>query len=214
MKNSEKQIVFFFPVLFFVFVISPVFAYTITDISVTPAEYSYAGTPVTVTMNFDFPPSGGETFHYTNVLQMSTDLENPQWSYTIILDGVENPQVTKMRSELSLSGFLLCKPATMHENVRVTLQGDIPANPLTSQSLVKIQEIDSENRVVGSVTDLAMPVGSISTTKQIPTSIPADTSTPPVGNISFSPVQTSPVGIKAVLLAVGFIGLYLLHQRR
>jgi hypothetical protein len=215
MKKWVKKIVFFFLVIFFICVISPVSAFTVTDISVNPSEYLPAGTPVTVTMNIGFPPSGGETFHSTNELQMSTDLENPQWGYNLILDGVEieNPQPTKMRSEISLSGFLLSKPATMHENLRVTLYGNIPSNPTAGQNLVKIQEIDSNNNVVGSVTNRAMPVSSISSTIPTPTSIPAKTSAPSVGSIIVSPIQTAPIGFELVLIAVGFGGLFLALRR-
>ena len=76
-----------------------------------------------VSYKIQFAASSGETFPSGSELQMSTDLESPKWTWTLILDGVENPRPQASGRMLSLSGFELSYPSKVDQSVRVTLEG-------------------------------------------------------------------------------------------
>lgn len=109
------------------------------------------GTQVSVTYRVDFTASGAETFPPTNELQMSTDLEKPTWTYSLVLDSVETPQPTSTGRMLSVSGWILSYPASVQESLKVTLDGTAPTVQTTSnKTIIKLQEVDSHNNVVTS----------------------------------------------------------------
>nr|WP_319375246.1 PEGA domain-containing protein [uncultured Methanoregula sp.] len=153
-------------------------AFTISSFTVNPSGTQTAGTAMTVTSKIDFPLSGSTTFPSSDNLQLTTNLENPQWTYTIILDGIENPRPSVTGQTLSLTGFELSYKSGVAESVRVTLTGTIPTNPSSSQNLLKVVEYDSSNTIISStVYAQTMPVATTS---------PTPTPTPSVGSISVS----------------------------
>lgn len=107
------------------------------------------GTPVSVTYRVDFTASGAETFPSTNELDMSTDLEKPSWTYSLVLDGVETPQPASTGRMLSVSGWILAYPASVEESLKVTLEGTAPTVQTTSnKTIIQLQEVDSHNNIV------------------------------------------------------------------
>ena len=54
--------------------------------------------------------TAGDTFPVGSDLVMTTDLANPKWTYTIVLDTVENPRNPVGGQTLDLSGFELSYP--------------------------------------------------------------------------------------------------------
>jgi len=96
---------------------------------VNPGGPVTSGTPVTVTSTIDFVLTGTEaTFPMDHDLVFSTALDNPQWSYILVLDGVENKRPARPGTVLDLSGFELSYPGNLNEErVVVTLQGTAPA---------------------------------------------------------------------------------------
>ncbi|MFA4860551.1 hypothetical protein [Methanoregula sp.] len=82
---------------------------------------------------------------------MTTDLEKPQWTYTILLDGIENPRQPTGGRTLTITGFELSYKSGVEESIRVTLQGTVPAVTKTSEkTIVKIGEYDSGNSLITS----------------------------------------------------------------
>ena len=118
-------------------------------LSIDPSGYLKSGTPVIVSFILDFRASGGETFPPSSSLQLITDLENPKWTWTLILNDVENPRPQSNSRILELSGWDLAYPSDVEESVSVTLEGVAPSvASTTNKSIIKIQEVDSHNNVV------------------------------------------------------------------
>jgi hypothetical protein len=148
MKGVMKWIVLATIILFLVPVVS---AFTVSSVTIDPSGSLTPGTPVMVSYKIQFAASSGETFPSGSELQMSTDLESPKWTWTLILDGVENPRPQAGGRMLSLSGFELSYPAKVDQSVRVTLEGKTPTvEKTTEKSIIKIQEVDAHSNVIES----------------------------------------------------------------
>jgi len=165
---NVKHAIFF--IIIILLSISPVSAFTVSSVTMDPSgQVLTKGTPVTITYTIDFPVSGGVTFPSKDELQMSTDLDSPKWTYTLIIDGVENPRPQVWGSMLSLSGFELSYSANVEESVRVKLEGNAPSkfNPL----LIRVQEIDENNQVISGTVYQLSQAASGSVNRNIPHSI-------------------------------------------
>jgi hypothetical protein len=146
MKGLTKWII---TAIFLIFCIQAVSAFGVSSISVDPSGSLTPGTPVIVTYRVDFTASAAETFPSTNELQMSTDLDKPKWTYTLVLDGVETPQPSDSGRILAVSGWILSYPAEVEESMKVTLEGTAPTVQTTSnKTIIQLQEVDSHNNVV------------------------------------------------------------------
>lgn len=142
-------------------------AFTVSSINIEPTGSLTPGTPVTITYKLEFPASSGETFPSGSELQMSTDLDKPVWSWTLVLDEIDNPRPQEAGRMLSLSGFELSYPSDVDQKIRVTLQGTAPTvETTTNKTLIRLQEVDSNNNVVTSSkverTTLVINVGEVS----------------------------------------------------
>jgi hypothetical protein len=132
---------FFFLVLLLLISVSVVSAYNVSFIRINPGEEVESGTPVNVTFNLVFPAEGGATFPADDDLFFSTNLTNPKWTYTLNLDGLDNPRNPVSGGTLELSGFELSYPKKVAENVSIILTGDAPrVNSTTTVILLHIYE--------------------------------------------------------------------------
>jgi hypothetical protein len=166
MKGVTKWIVL---AAILLFCVSAVSAFTVSSVTIDPSGSLTPGTPVMVSYKIQFSASSGETFPSGSELQMSSDLEKPKWSWTLILDGVENPRPQSGGRMLSLSGFELSYPAKVDQSVRVTLEGTAPSvDKTTNKTIIKIQEVDQNNNVIESSrverTTMIINVAEVSTT--------------------------------------------------
>jgi hypothetical protein len=158
MKGIMKWIVLAAILLFFVPAVS---AFSVSSVTIDPSGSLTPGTPVMVAYKIQFSASSGETFPSGSELQMSTDLESPKWTWTLILDGVENPRPQAGGRMLSLSGFELSYPAKVDQSVRVTLEGKTPTVEKTvNKTIIKIVEVDSHNNVVSTVDRSVMVINT------------------------------------------------------
>jgi hypothetical protein len=131
--------------------IQGVSAFSVSSITVDPSGSLVPGTSVLVSYKVDFSASGDETFPSSNELQMSTDLDQAIWSYSIVLDGIDQPQPSGSGRVLSVSGWILSYPSSVEESLKVTLEGKAPTvSQTTNKTMIKIQEIDSRNNVISS----------------------------------------------------------------
>jgi hypothetical protein len=166
MKGFAKCIVLLIVLALILPVVS---AYTVSSVSIDPSGDLLPGTAVTVSYKLDFAASGGETFPSEDSLQMITDLEKPKWTWTLLLNGVENPRPQAGGRMLELSGWDLSYPSkNVEESIRVTLEGTTPAvTATTNKTMIKIQEMDSRNAVVSGTlveyTRLIINTGEVST---------------------------------------------------
>jgi len=149
MKGFNKWVII---TVAFLLCVQAVSAFTVSSVVIDPSGSLTPGTPVTVSYKVDFQSSSGSTtFSSSNDLQMTTDLEKPQWTYTILLDGIENPRQPTGGRTLTITGFELSYKSGVEESVRVTLQGTTPSVTTTGEkTIIKIGEYDSSNSLITS----------------------------------------------------------------
>lgn len=120
------------------------------EIVADPSGPVRSGTPVTVTATVYLPMGGNETFPPDHNLVFSTGLQDPRWSYSLVLEGVKNTRPVLPGAVLSLSGFELSYPGSLNEErVVVTLQGTAPVvREGVTRNAVRISVLDSDGNVV------------------------------------------------------------------
>ncbi|HJW28153.1 MAG TPA: hypothetical protein VJ508_02765 [Saprospiraceae bacterium] len=112
------------------------------------------GTPVIVSFRVDFTATGDVTFPSDNELQMTTDLEKPKWTITLVRDGVDEPQPDNSGRAITVSGWVLSYPSEVEESLRVTMEGTAPPVTTTAnKTIIQVQEFDSHNNLVGSTVE-------------------------------------------------------------
>jgi hypothetical protein len=120
---------------------------SVTPLSIVPSGSLAPANPVTAAFKIEFPgvfPSDGE-------LQLFTDLDKPKWTYTIIVNGIENLRPVSGGRTLAISGFELNHRASDVVSVRVTLEGVAPPVTQTStKTIFRITEYDSNGKPVTS----------------------------------------------------------------
>lgn len=165
MKGLIKWIII---AVFLIFCTTAVSAFAVTSVSIDPSGSLTPGQQVLVSFKVDFSGTSDETFASGNELQLITDLSNPKWTYTLLLDGVENPRPTASGRMLSLSGFELSYPAKVEESMRVTLEGTAPTVSQTAnKTIIKLQELDSHNNIItSSIVEKTTQVVNIAEVKQ------------------------------------------------
>lgn len=120
-------------------------------VGVSPRGPVTSATPVTMTSVIDFVLTGSETtFPSDHDLVFSTTLDNPQWSYTLVLDGVGNKRPVMPGTVLDLSGFELSYPGNINEErLMVTLEGTAPVvREGRTKKVVQISMVDNDGNVV------------------------------------------------------------------
>jgi hypothetical protein len=131
--------------------IPAVSAFSVEGMTIDPSGSLVPNTAVTVSYKINFAASSGDTFSSGSDLVMSTDLTNAKWTYTLILDGVENPRNPETGKTLTLSGFELSYTSDIDEAIRVTLEGNAPSvDRTTDKIMVNIREVDSHGSIVSS----------------------------------------------------------------
>jgi hypothetical protein len=118
--------------------------YKISHLNIEPSGTLTSGTPVFVSFEVTFPILSGQTFPPGNDLGMRTDLANPRWNYTLVLDGKEKTPVSSEERMLDISGFDLSYLSNTDESIYVTLEGTAPdVNEITNKTVIDIYEIGS-----------------------------------------------------------------------
>ncbi|MDO9325597.1 MAG: hypothetical protein Q7T80_11650 [Methanoregula sp.] len=119
------------------FCISAASAFSVGSVSIDPSGSLVPGTAVTVSYKVETSgfPSGDD-------LQFFTDLENPKWTYTIIVNGVENQRPSMGGKTLTITGFELAYKTADEVSVRATLEGKAPTVTQTAdKTIIRIQEM-------------------------------------------------------------------------
>lgn len=133
-------------------------AFNVSKMTIDPSGSLVPGTPVVVEGIIDFTPSSNVTFESGSELEFTTELEKPKWTWTLILDGVENPRPQEGGQSLSLSGFDISYPNTVHESVRFKLEGttsqikrdesDPYGTVSERKTIIRIREIDEYSKII------------------------------------------------------------------
>jgi hypothetical protein len=137
---------------------------SVSDVTIDPSGSLTPGTPVTVQFKIDAGsfPSGGE-------IRLFTDLDSSAWTYTIIVNGVENIRPVEGGRTLAISGFELSYKPADDVSVRATLEGVAPSVTQTSnKTLIRITEYDSNGKPITSSqvekTALVINTGEVAST--------------------------------------------------
>ena len=112
-------------------------AFSVGSISIDPSGSLIPGTPVTVSYKVDAVgfPSGDD-------LQFYTDLDSPKWTYSIIVNGIENLRPSTGGKTLTVIGYELSYKSGDLVEVRVTLEGKTPTvTETTDKTIIRIQEM-------------------------------------------------------------------------
>ena len=124
-----------------ILIFQPVAGFKVTSVYINPQGSLIQGTPVMVCATLDFSAAHGETFPSGSDLVMLTRLANPEWNYTLILDGMENPRNPIGGRILDLSSLEVSYPAKVDEKIHVILKGTAPdVNETANITLIKIFE--------------------------------------------------------------------------
>lgn len=141
MKDFKTWIIF---TVFLLFCISTVSAFSVSSVSIDPPGVLTFGIPVTLSYKVDIDG----VFPSDNELQFYTDLENPHWTYIIVVNGVENVRPSIDGQNLSMSGFELSYKTSDQVSIRVTLEGTASSTP--NALLVRIQQMNGNGQVISS----------------------------------------------------------------
>jgi hypothetical protein len=151
-------------ILFLIVCIQAVSAMSVETVTVDPSGSLTPGTPVTVQFKIDASgfPSGGE-------IRLFTDVDNPKWTYTIIVNGIENIRPVEGGRTLAISGFELSYKTSDDVSVRTTLEGVAPSVTQTAnKTIVRITEYDANGKPVTSSqvekTALVINTGEVAST--------------------------------------------------
>jgi hypothetical protein len=124
---------------------------SVGNIAISPSGDLVSGqTQSSASFTVNFGSSGGYTFENTNSLQMETELEDATWSYSIILDGIENPAKTESGPNIRLSGWELSYPSDRTISLKVKVAGTAPVVTTSAEKIVmRVRELGSGNTLVG-----------------------------------------------------------------
>jgi hypothetical protein len=119
-------------------------------ITLKPDQAAYTpGDSISVAADLKLSSSGESTFPASHSLEAYTELDNPKWYYTILINGHgEEQQSTK--KNLIITGYLLEYPADKNEiSVRYRLEAEIPDVSTTSEkTFIEISQIDAGGGLV------------------------------------------------------------------
>jgi hypothetical protein len=163
------------------FLVQGVSAFTVSSINITPAGTINPNDPVTV--SYTVYAASGIAFPSYDDLQFVTELEDPRWSYSVSINGIENVRPVTGGRTLTISGFELAYTNKDEVIVKASLLGHVPSSSLlgTNKTLIKIQELDLRGNVIPySVVIVEHLIGQ-----------PTPTPTPSFGRIS---VASNPAG--------------------
>ncbi len=183
MMNFIKPVLWCFVIFF---LISGVSAFSVTKQAVDPSGTLNPGNAVTV--SYTVYAASGAAFPSYDDLQFVTDLNDPAWSYSILVNGVENVRPVVGGRTLTIAGFELGYRNQDEVIVEVSLKGTIPTTSAlgATKTLVKIQELDARG--------YAIPYSIVTIDRLI--GEPTPPPTPAFGSIA---VTSSPSGANVYL---------------
>jgi hypothetical protein len=168
------------------FLISGAAAFTVSSTTITPSGVVNPGDAVNITSTVY--AASGAAFPSYDDLQFVTELDDAVWSYTILVNGVENVRPAERGRILTISGFELNYQNKDEVVVRVLLKAQVPATFASGSEkmFLKIQELDARSYAIpSSVVRVDHLVGQ-----------PTPTPTPAFGSIR---VTSDPAGANVYL---------------
>lgn len=160
-------------------------AFTVSSVSIQP-EIMNPGD--TVNVSCTVYAAYGTAFSAYDDLQLVTGLDDPVWSYTVLVNEVRNTRPDDRGKMLTIGGYELSYRNQDEVVVKVGLRGVVPAAAIAGSniSVLKIQELDARSNVITtSVIETSHRVG-----------LPTPTPTPAFGGIA---ITSEPAGADVYL---------------
>jgi hypothetical protein len=77
---------------------------------------------------------------------MDTDLDDATWTYSVVLDGIENPSKTETGPNIRLSGWELSYPSKRTVSLKVKMEGVAPPVDKSEEKiLIRVRELSGGN---------------------------------------------------------------------
>jgi hypothetical protein len=155
-------------------------AFTVSPVTITPSGVLNPNDPIEVSCTVY--AASGVAFPSYDDLQFITELDDPVWYYTVMVNGVENVRPAERGKTLTISGFELNYQNKDEVVVRMLLKARVPATAAlgADKMILKIQELDARNNVLAySVVRVDHLIGQ-----------PTPTPTPAYGTIRVSSVPS------------------------
>lgn len=126
----------------------PASAFTVTPPVMTPSDILNPNDPVN--LSWSVYAASGTAFPSYDDLQFVTELDDPVWKYSVIVNGVENVRPADRGKILTISGFELAYQNRDEVVVQAVLSATVPgtAPPGANRTLLKIQELDARSTVI------------------------------------------------------------------
>lgn len=158
------------------FLVQGVAAFSVGSVSISPSGNLFPGDSVNVSSTVY--AATGTSFPSYDDLQFVTELDNSQWTYTVLVNGVKNTRPVVRGRTLTINGFELGYEDKDEVVVQTFLQGTIPTGTAlgANKTFLKIQELDARgysiaysavtiDRLIGEPTPTPTPAyGSITVT--------------------------------------------------
>jgi len=83
--------------------------------------------PVVMSVSVDFPDKENTTYPETSQLKLTSELNNPVWTWHVIRNGMKKPLTEERASQVVISGDFLSWPANTSESLEIELYGTSPS---------------------------------------------------------------------------------------
>ncbi|MCU0630941.1 MAG: hypothetical protein MUF37_07305 [Methanoregulaceae archaeon] len=148
----------------------------VRNVVITPKGDHQAGSPVKVSFDIKFNPTGGETFPGMRTLALLTELQNAEWSYSTALDGNPSPVINATERNLYISGWVLSYPSKRDLAMHVNVTGNVPSTPESGNiKLIRVNVQDDTGAIIPGTDFISM----ISYADTAPPAAPSSTSSTP-----------------------------------
>jgi hypothetical protein len=85
------------------------------------------GTGVVMSVRIDFPDKENTTYPATSQLELTSGLDSPYWTWTIIREGIKRPETDERKSRVVIGGGDLAYPANTSVSLEIKLYGTTPS---------------------------------------------------------------------------------------
>jgi hypothetical protein len=120
-----------------ILVFPPAAGYNVSSVHVEPSGGLIPGTPVTAAFKIGWNAGSGEPFPSEQILDMTTELANPKWTYTPLCSGPDKiiPGTPRL---VDFGSYEICP---VYDSLRVTLEGITPAvNETANRTIIGVHE--------------------------------------------------------------------------
>ncbi|NMB77959.1 MAG: PEGA domain-containing protein [Methanomicrobiales archaeon] len=123
-------------------------AFTVSPVNIHPPGEINPGDVVNLSCTIYV--ATGTAFPSYDDIELYTGLDDPVWTYTVVVNGVENTRAPDRGKRLTISGFELSYEPRDEVLIQANLKARVPATALlgAEMSLVTIQELDARSNVL------------------------------------------------------------------